>query len=555
MLWEKESNSDGLLIDYFAKLDRSIADLDAIFSETTPPAKSNRIADRLRQEGNVEYEAHNCSNAILAYNYALCFAEPQTDALAQAYANRSACYFLLDRYKSSDIDIKLALNAATDSDILRHQMKQHQVDCEQLMEANDDSDDSSDGITQTFASSFTASNHGHDTTNESFQWLSSELHEPFGYRFTANSDIGVGQTIWTETAFVSTLINGQYMHCNVCFTKNDNLMPCEHCTSAMFCNRTCQTSILHAAECNANTEINEDGKLKLLIRTVLHAIQLFNNVDDLMEFVIETVSGESKSNGQYFGTDCLSEYRRFLQLKLCQDVASGDHPDPLIYFAFKAIIASKCGEMFEKVQQQRFLTHLIWQHQAIISLGYVHQHTNKLNQVQSLGVFPQFSYFKHSCTPNAMYYLTGQKLVMVSLTPIKKGEEILVSYFGKTAVLTFDSKREERKELLRSLYKSFGQKCNCTLCQKCESSPAQRKSMKNDRKYRNISRIYYSGQDGLYKLEKSLTKKQISDAREQAIAFLQKYGRRTWCKELAKIAACLMDIIWLQSEPDDDSSG
>lgn len=546
MLWKKESDSGALYIDYFAKLEQTITDLDVIAAKSKPPVKSNRISDRLREEGNVEFEARNWANAIMAYNYALRFAKPQSVALAHAYANRSACYFELDRYNSSLIDTKFALNVAVNLDALRQQLKQNHSDCLDFISPNDDRNDSSGGIDDQTTLSPTAPNDGE------IQWLTSELCEPFRYRFTANSDVDVGQTIWTETALVSTLMNDQYMHCNVCFAKSDNLIPCSSCTTAMFCNQTCQSSYLHMAECNSNTEINEDGKLKLLIRSVLHAIQLFNSVDDLMEFVMQTISGESQSNSQHFGTDCLSEYRQFLQLKSREDIATGDHPDPLIYFAFKAIINTKNGEMFEEVQQQRFLTHLIWQHQAIISLGYVHQHTNKFNEVQSLGIFPQFSHFKHSCTPNAMYYLTGRKLVMVSLTPIRKGEEIYVSYFGKTAMLTFDSNAETRKELLRSLYKTLGQKCNCSLCHKSESNPAQRKSMKNDRKYRHISRIYYSSEGGLYKLGKSLTTKQMSDAREHAIAFLRKYGRRTWCKELAKIAACFMDIIWLESETDDD---
>lgn len=541
MLWKKESKSNVLYINYFDKLDQSVAELDVIAKQSSPPAKSNGISDRLRHEGNVEFEAKNWSNAIMACNYALCFAEPQSDAMIQAYANRSACYFELDRFNSSDNDIKLALQVPTRSHMLKQQLKQHRRDCSDFI-----------GQNNSHNSTPTPSNHDHNDANESFQWLTPERCEPFRYRFRADSDIDVGQTIWTESGLVSTLMNGQYMQCNVCFATNDNLIPCKCCTTAMFCSGSCQYSTLHTVECNSNTEINEDGKLKLLIRTVLYAISLFNDIDGLVEFVIKTVSGESKSNGQHIAIDELAKYRQFLQLKSCQDIASGEHPDPLIYFAFKAIMDSKIGEMFVTVKRQRFLTHLIWQHQAIISLGYVHQHTNKFNEVQSLGIFPQFSYFKHSCTPNAMYYLTRNKLVVVSLAPIKKGEEIFVSYFGKTSILIFDSNKEERKEQLRSLYKSFGQKCSCAFCHKCEPNAKQRKAMKNDRMYRYIGRIYPSGEDGLYKLEKSLTAKQISDAREQAYKFLMKYGRMTWCKELAKIVACFMDIIWLESESDDD---
>lgn len=552
MLWKKESKT--LYINYFDTLKQSLADLDAIANQSMPPAKSNEISRHLRNEGNVEFEAKDWTNAILAWNYALCFAEPKSDALAQAYANRAASYFELDRFNSSYSDIMLALQVPPRTIALEKQLKQHRMDCMDFIEKTNSSNSSSESINNMPWSSPHLLQPNPDLNgNEPTQWLTFEQYEPLRYRFTARTDIDIpGQVIWTETALVSTLMSNQHIHCNVCFAKNDNLIPCDTCTTAMFCSSTCQYSILHMGQCKLNQKINEDGKLQLLIRTVLFAISLFNDIDNLVEFVSETFSNDSKNHVQPVALDELAKYRQFLRLKSCQSIASGDQPDALIYFAFKAIMGSKIGELFSTVKRQRFLTHLIWQHEAIISVGYVHQHTNKHNQIQSLGVFPQFSYFKHSCTPNAMYYLKGNKLIMVSLTPIKKDEEIFVSYFGKTAILIFECNRDERKERLLSLYKSLGQKCVCALCQKHPSNPKERKKMKNDQMYRHITRICPSSEDGIWSLKPSLTAQQLSDARKQAIEFLQKYGRMTWCKEMAKIVACFMDIIWLESGSDDD---
>ena len=107
-----------------------------------------------------------------------------------------------------------------------------------------------------------------------------------GYRITAKDDIDVDQRIFVEESLVSTLIADQYMRCNVCLTRSNNLIPCGVCTTAMFCNSDCRNSIQHAVECGLTTAIEDDGKLIFLIRTVLHAISIFNgNVDDLVDFV------------------------------------------------------------------------------------------------------------------------------------------------------------------------------------------------------------------------------------------------------------------------------
>lgn len=557
MLWKKESKSKVLYVNYFDQLKQSLADLDAIFDQSTEPAKSNALSDRMRHEGNIEFEAKNWSNAITAWNCALCFAEPHSETLSQAYANRSACHFQLDRYKSSNNDILYALQVPTCPDTLKQQLLQHQMDCADFIDKNDGDESMESFDCKELVSPSpphttpppAPSNSDHNA-NEPFEWLSLDSSDRFRRCFKANADIDVGRIIYTEGALVSTLMSAYYTHCTVCFTKNDNLIPCENCTAAMFCNNSCQYSTLHAGECNLNAEINADGKLKLLIRTVLYAISLFNDIDDLVEFVMQTVSDDLKSTGDRpIAIDELTKYRQFLRLTPCQDIASGKQPDPLIYFAFKAIMSSKCGGAFTSEKRKRFLTHLIWQHQAIISLGYVHQHTNKFNVTQSLGVFPQFSHIKHSCTPNSMYYLTTNKLVVVALTPIKKGEEIFVSYFGKTALC--DSIKDKRQERLLSVYKCFGQQCDCVFCRKAEPNARQRKQMKNDRMYRYISRICINNENGLWALKPSLTEQQLCDARGQAIDFLRSFGRMMWCKEMAKVAACFMDMIWQKSDSDD----
>lgn len=545
MLWRKESKrNDAIYVDYFDRLDMELADLDKIYNRSRPSSKSNSISDELRNEGNVEFAAKNWTNAIMAYNYAMCFAERDSEALSQAYANRSACFFELDQFDNSYNDVSLVQQTSKCSDQLSQQIEQHRLDCMDFIGNNSPFEHINFVPKLDFE------------PNDKFPALADVLQidhkdtnstKDFGYRITANHSIDVGQTICVEKSLVSKLLSGQYMRCDICLARNTNLVPCENCTGAMFCRGKCQYSNLHEAECNLNPDINDDGKLQMLIRTVSYAINLFNDVDDLVEFV-ERSNTCTQSDIPMSMTFELAKYQHFLKLKSDREITSGRKLDSLIYFAYRAIMDSKTGEMFISERQKRFLVHLIWQHNAIISVGHVHQLTNKQNQPESVNLFLMFSHFNHSCTANAMYYLVGDTLAIVTLRPIKSREEITISYFGKLALLAFDVNKE-RKDWLKGLHTSFGTKCVCDMCIKLDPKSEMREKMKDDPHYQFISRCLSPSSNSSWVLKKSKHSPiNIEEVKQHAIKFLQKYGASIWCKELSKVAACFMDIVWLESD-------
>lgn len=437
MLWKKESNrKTAMYVNYFDELGTDLADLNELQSRSKPISKSNTISDMLREEGNIEFASRNWTNAIKAYNYALCFAENDSEAISQAYANRSACFFELDLFDSCRVDIELALQVSKCSDTLKQMIEQHQKDCADFLE-----------ITDPIKTTVHAPELDFEP-NESFPTIANvlqiERHKKLGNRTTAKSDIDIGQRIFVEKSLVSTIIDDKYMRCNICLTQSNNLMPCGHCTKAMFCSSECQNSILHAAECGMATEIEGDGKLAFLIRTVLYAVSLFNDANDLMQFVVKNVN--KQNDVPLSMTDARSKYQQFLRLKADQKIVSGEKHDPLIYIAYQAILTSKVSDWFALKKQQRFLIHLIWQHEAIISLGCVHQYINK-NGNTSLHLFPSFGQFNHSSTPNAMLDLVDNWSTVAtirSIKDIKKGEEVTISYFNQDS--NTDSTVEKQEE-------------------------------------------------------------------------------------------------------------
>lgn len=435
MLWKKESNrKTAMYVNYFDELGTDLADLDKVKNRSKPITKSDAISDMLREEGNIEFASRNWINAIKAYNYALCFAESDSEAVSQAYANRSACFFELDKFDACRIDIELALQVSKCSDTLKQMIEQHQKDCADFLENTDPNETTVHAPDASFPT----------ITNV----LQIERHKKHGNRTTAKSNIDIGQQIFVENSMVSTLVDDQYMRCNICLTQSNNLMPCGHCTKAMFCSSECQNSILHVAECGMATEIEGDGKLAFLIRTVLYAVSLFNDANDLMQFVEKSVN--KQNDVPMSMTDARSKYQHFLKLKSDQKIVSGEKHDPLIYIAYQAILTSKISDWFALKKQQRFLIHLIWHHEAIITLGCVHQYINE-NGNTSLHLFPSFGQFNHSTTPNTMLNLADNWSTVAtirSIKTIKKGEEVTISYFHQDSNTNSTVEQQESGDLI-----------------------------------------------------------------------------------------------------------
>lgn len=75
-------------------------------------------------------------------------------------------------------------------------------------------------------------------------------------------------------------------------------------------------------------------------------------------------------------------------------------------------------------------------------------------ETQNSGVWIRASYINHSCIPNTARIFHGDMMMLHTTRPIKKGEEIIVSY------LPFD-RYDGRDEVIESIW---GFRCDCPLC-------------------------------------------------------------------------------------------
>lgn len=525
VLWKKESSSavgagDALFIDLFAdkskikgyaEWNRQLENADwknRFLNRSIVPGKNNAVSDSYRAEGNLYFKNRRWTEAMELYTQSLCFAQLDTPNVSLAFANRSACFFEMKMYDKGLRDIELAEKANYPN------MGKLLVRKAKFQKAIDTTKQAPEFHPKL---SF--------EPNERFPCMANVLdvqqNAEFGRHIVATQDIDVGQTVLVEESFVSVAACIDRIQCNTCLQTMKNFIACPKCTDMMFCDENClRENDIHREFCGANIH-RVPSTVKYIAKSILLAAIAFPDVNDLMHLVEEVLlkRGTQKPPG---ANDLRSKYELFLNLQ-------PDKPEnldmELIYKTYTALMdISTVKKMFDSVQRQRFLMHLIGEHLLIISNNsYGGLSTNASTSSSTTLIL---SLFNHACAPNVFNSSTGYAEVCITMRPIKKGEQVFTKY------LCGDRTTRQRQEILLTQY---GFVCKCDKCQP-HCSAADRSRMKSDPCYRtlesNLQRVEY----GMGNL-KALTPK--------CEEFLRKYGHLPWCEEMGtalKIyTQCLLD--------------
>lgn len=395
-------------------------------------------------------------------------------------------FFHLEMYNEALADIKLVKNA-NPPDRLLPKLEQRKRDCEQCLETV------KIPSKPEFKLSYEASENFPCMANV----LEIKYNEEFGRHLVAKCDIQVGKVILIEDNFVT--VRSEYdLSCYACHRAFGNFIACTRCPDVAFCNIDCMDrNQTHKLECGSHFARLE-RIVRFRIQTILTAIETFSDIPTLMEFVEETLK-EDRSKLPTSMLDAKSRYHFFFKLQ-----TSAKLPSELeLYKIYHCLMCiPKVGSLFDCEEKRCFLMHLIVHHLLIRksnSFGNVHAET--LANVHST--------FNHSCVPNAMNFLRSNKQISISARPLKKNEQIFISY------MAFDV--EERREKLKSVW---GFICECEVCCPTNDDTTNRKLIASDSSYKFVLK---NGND-----KSELVKK-------KCIQFLNRYGRSQWSKEIQQI--------------------
>lgn len=396
--------------------------------------KSTKQAVDYLKKGDLEFQLKNWHEARQYYNQGLCHAVNGTMYVAIACAKRAQCFFNMEMYRKCWSDLYLAERFGLPP-VLVPQLERHKASCRMMM-MQQQPEPKVDPMLN-----FSA--------HPLFPEMANAIeiaHSEEGRHIIAQQAIEVGEIVMVENGFVATTTE-YYDKCSVCLVGDVNLIPCPRCTQAMICKR-CFNEKFHDIECELHRLCGDDW-LPSVIRSILNAMMLFTNVDEMMNFVafaISTHPAQGSSTIQYLKF----KYSIFLQL------ASKPILTPaLIASAFRLQAAILQHETFRKnfncAKHHRFLSHLLVHHMAVIN-----QFEAKTHDERGIVILaPISSYFNHSCAPNASKFLMNDQVVVVAMRPIEAGEQLLVSY---CSIL------KDKKERQSFLHEKYGLQCKCERC-------------------------------------------------------------------------------------------
>lgn len=438
-LWQKESPShDATFVDIFKCIESKP------ISSGIGDRKYNEISTRLRNKGNEYFQQHRWYDAMRYYNKSLCFAEVGSENVSFAYANRATCFLYTKQFDKCLLDIELAKQAGYPNNLMA-KLENRKIKCMKTME-------------QVQPEYSPIERELSFKSNVNFPCLADvvdiQRNDEFGRHIVAKCDLAVGETILVEKSFVSTTLSGPLSSCAKCQKTRMNFIACENCTLVMFCDENCKADyVLHKYDCNFiyDCEQMENGHLQSVAQTIFFGLNVFKNVDMLIQFV-EAAMKDAKDNTFLPETinDASSIYHLFLTLFTYRDEMGMNKliVAKKIYTILLQLPAINCA--FNTESKQRFLMHLVVKHNEIINKNSTRSLQNEVQCIRKLGLVS--SLFNHSCAPNLLNIADDDKKICITMRPVKKGQQLFVSY------LNVNDAMNQRQNYLM---KQFGFLCHC----------------------------------------------------------------------------------------------
>ncbi|KAJ6643468.1 SET and MYND domain-containing protein 4 [Pseudolycoriella hygida] len=518
MLWRKESNrNNALLVDLFASQEKlhlgMLFTMTKMDNEKPPVGKCANASQTQRNEGNDCFKNGEFNKAIEKYNKSLCLAPPSSQLVGMAYANRSVCFLKLKMYNECLVDIKLA-KQNNYPDHLVFKLDEREADCLKCIGNGED---------KIYDIGLSLSYDSDETYLGVANVLNVTRDRNGNFTVTAKEDIGVGKTVVVEKAFTTYLLMGRNLRCSICLKRNTNLVPCNKCTSVMFCHDKCDNNILHDGECGLTFSgiADLDAGMFKEVRIILMIINIFPTAYELMDFVQQTIQQQPMEPTLSLDDEKL-RYLNFLKLPISQaDFDSEEYMTSLFFMYRLAMEIPKVKTYFHTEKHRRFLMHLLCLHSQITEKNSnwskrTFACNGEIKNICTHGIIGlRHRFFGTSCAPNVMHTDHNDLSVFITIRPIKKDEPLL-TFIADYLLL---ESRAIRQKAIRETLKTD---CKCSRCQGICATSAQQREITSDPDYCYVS-SRQEGTDNAHAMN------------EKFVSFLNKHGHVPWCDAIEKV--------------------
>jgi len=312
-----------------------------------------------------------------------------------------------------------------------------------------------------------------------------EHSDNVGRHVVANKAVSSGDTLVVEEPVGAVLYADKFgTNCDNCFKKLRASVPCRKCAGVVYCKEACrdEAAPVHKYECQYMDLIQGLGGsalARLAYRIVASkSLKFFNSIKHQLN-VDETSTDMTSATPSYSipgvkKTDYASYLSTFNLVGLDNQRWTEDIYNRALMAVclLKILKASRWFPHFNEevdtfTNDELFIGSLILRHLNVLQFNaheiyeFLRGDRERMkpckNSLIGVGVYPQASYFNHSCHPRTTRYNIGKTLVLKALSPFKVGEEVSENY-GQ--VFYFKTKEERQKELKARYWFT----CECPAC-------------------------------------------------------------------------------------------
>ncbi|XP_078036028.1 protein-lysine N-methyltransferase SMYD4 [Augochlora pura] len=445
--------------------------------------KNADIAEKFRAQGNKLYTTGRltraaCIEALELYTKSVANAPCSSKQLALAYANRSAVLLKVHKYEECIRDVDRAL-VLPYPDHLKAKLYMRKAESLKAMQKKKISLEHTNNTELNNKSCpFEIESYNKEIPCAS-DAISLIYNEDYGRHIVANRKINAGEVIVIEQFYSMILLQSElYTHCSNCLEVCWANIPCNGCTNVMYCSEECrieQWKKCHDMECVVfSSMLNmNSGSIDLLsLRIAIQAVRE-SSIDNIRK-ELEEIDRHNDPRTKGFsknGTFESLQYRSLLSLATNSEKRSVDDLFSMsLDHSVTLYILATCTNMFGKPLKNdlsllienpdiTFFGGLLMRHQQmILSNSFTIVELRSADVDLGIGALLFSSFFNHSCNTNTTRVGKGRNMTMITMFPIKPGEQIFCDYGYHYAISTTS---ERQKKLSEQYYFN----CNCPPCQ------------------------------------------------------------------------------------------